>query len=227
MKGECILWNQPNQLNGPFNIYSYFVGANPPTSVNPTPIFPKINKTAFLSPFTFVVGDVTIRNNTFVAPFVSIRADEGTPFFIGSNCNLQDGVILHGLKNKYVEVNNKKYSIYMGSEVSCAHGSLIHGPCQIDRNVFIGFKTIVYNAQVGEGSFISSGAVVTGGVTLKSGSFVAPGAHIDTQKKADALSQVPKNEEEFALEVQRVNREFPSSYSMLFGKNKCTCGLSC
>jgi carbonic anhydrase len=227
LKGEFTLWNQPNQLNGPFNIYSYFVGANPSTSVNPTPIFPKINKTAFLSPFTFVVGDVTIRNNTFVAPFVSIRADEGTPFFIGGNCNLQDGVILHGLKNKYVEVNNKKYSIYMGSEVSCAHGSLIHGPCQIDQNVFIGFRAIVYNARVAEDCFISTGAVVTGGVTLKPCSFVPPGAHIDTQKKADTLSQVPKNEQEFALEVQRVNREFPSSYSMLFGKNKCTCGLSC
>jgi carbonic anhydrase len=227
LKGEFILWYHPNQLNGPFNMYSYFVGFNPPTSVNPTPIFPKINNTTFLSPFTYVVGDVTIRNNTFVAPFVSIRADEGTPFFIGSNCNLQDGVILHGLKNKYVEVNNKKYSIYIGSEVSCTHGSLIHGPCQIDRKVFIGFKAIVYNAQVGEGSFISSGAVVTGGVTLKPGSFVPPGAHIDTQKKADALSQVPKNEKEFAHEVQRVNQEFPSSYSLLFGKNKCTCGLSC
>jgi carbonic anhydrase len=220
------LWNYPNQSNGPFNVYSYFVGTNPPTSLNPTPIFPKINKTAFLSPFTYVVGDVTIRNNTFVAPFVSIRADEGTPFFIGSNCNLQDGVILHGLKNKYVEVNNKKYSIYIGDEVSCAHGSLIHGPCQIDRKVFIGFNAIVYNAQLGEGSFISTGGVVTGGVSLRPGSFVAPGAHIDTQKKADALSQVPKNEAEFAHEVQRVNQEFPVAYSMSFGKNKCTCGLA-
>jgi carbonic anhydrase len=227
LKGEFILWHDPNNLNGPFNIYSYFVGSNPLTSVNPTPIFPKINKTAFLSPFTYIVGDVTIRNNTYVGPFVSIRADEGTPFFIGSNCNLQDGVILHGLKNKHVEVNNRKYSVYIGDEVSCAHGSLIHGPCQIDKKVFIGFKAIVYHAQVGEGSFIASGAVVTGGVTLRPGSFVPPGAHIDNQKKADSLSNVPKNEQEFALEVQRVNQEFPSAYSFVFGKNRCTCGLSC
>jgi len=220
------LWRNPNNLNGPFNIYSYFIGSNPLTSVNPTPVFPKINKTAFLSPFTYIVGDVTIRKNTFVGPFVSVRADEGSPFYIGSNCNLQDGVILHGLKNKYFEVNNKKYSIYIDDEVSCAHGALIHGPCQIDKNVFIGFKAIVYNAQVGEGSFVTTGAVVTGGVTLKPGSFVPPEAHIDTQKKADSLSQVPKNEVEFAREVQRVNQEFPSSYSFLFGKDRCTCGFS-
>jgi carbonic anhydrase len=221
------LWHQQGYQYGPNNLYTYYVGYNPPTSVNPYPRFPTIHNQAFLSPFTFVVGDVTIQNNTFVAPFVSIRADEGTPFYIGSNSNLQDGVILHGLKNKYFEKDNKRYSIYIGNQVSCAHGALIHGPCRVDDNVFIGFKAIVYNAKIGEGSFISSGAVVTNGVILKPNSFVAPGASIDTQDKADSLGTVPKTEEEFAKEVQRVNQEFPAAYSLYFGKNKCSCGLAC
>ena len=212
--------------SGPYNIYSYFIGANPSTSFNPNPIFPKIKRTAFLSPFTSVIGDVTIRDYTYVAPFVSIRADEGSPFYIDRDCNLQDGVILHGLKNKHVNVNGKNYSIYIGPRVSCAHGSLIHGPCEIQQEVFVGFKAIVYNAQIGEGSFISTDAVVTGGVALKPHSFVPPGAHIDTQAKANSLSKVPISEVEFAKEVQRVNKEFPSSYSFLFGKIKCSCGLA-
>jgi carbonic anhydrase len=152
-----LLWNDQGYQNGPLNLYSYYVGYNPPTSVNPYPRFPSIHSSAYLSPFTFVVGDVTIQKNTYVGPFVSIRADEGTPFYIGSHSNLQDGVILHGLKNKYFEKNSKKYSIYIGSRVSCAHGALIHGPCRVDDNVFIGFKAIVYNAIIGTGSFISSG----------------------------------------------------------------------
>ncbi|MDR4948058.1 carbonate dehydratase [Neobacillus cucumis] len=213
-------------LYGPYNIYSYFIGSNPPTSFNPNPIFPKIKRTAFLSPFTYVVGDVSIQDNTYVGPFVSIRADEGSPFYIGEDCNLQDGVILHGLKNKYVVVKGKHYSIYIGPRVSCAHGSLIHGPCEIGADVFVGFKAIVYNTQIGEGCFISPNAVVTGGVKLKAHSFVPPGANIDTQAKADRLSKVPKNEEEFAKEVQRVNREFPLTYSIFFGKTKCSCGLT-
>jgi carbonic anhydrase len=221
------MWNNQGNPNGPFNIYSYYVGYNPPTTVNPYPNFPKIHNQAFLSPFTYIVGDVTIQNNTYVAPFVSIRADEGTPFYIGSNSNLQDGVILHGLKNKYVEKNAKRYSIFIGNGVSCAHGSLVHGPCQVDDNVFVGFKAIVYNARIAEGCFISSGAVVTNGVELKPHSFVPPGANIDTQEKANRLSPVPKTEEEFAKEVKRVNQEFPAAYSLFFGKNKCTCGLSC
>ncbi|WP_462413025.1 LbetaH domain-containing protein [Neobacillus sp. Marseille-QA0830] len=213
--------------HGPYNIYSYFVGSNPPTSWNPNPLTPKIHQTALLSPFTFVVGDVTIRENSFAAPFVSIRADEGTPFYIGRNTNLQDGVILHGLKEKYVDKNDQKFSIYIGNEVSCAHGSLIHGPSLIEDQVFIGFKAIVYNATIGEGSFISSTAVVTGGVTIKPNRFVPPGAYIDTQAKADSLKEVPKTEEEFAKEVQRVNQEFPAAYSILLGKTRCSCGLAC
>ncbi|GHI00219.1 carbonate dehydratase [Neobacillus kokaensis] len=217
--------NHAGNQNGPFNIYSYYVGYNPPTTVNPYPRYPKIHNRSFLSPFTFVVGDVTINSNTYVGPFVSIRADEGTPFYIGSNSNLQDGVILHGLRNKYIQKSNKRYSIYIGNKVSCAHGSLIHGPCRVDDDVFIGFKAIVYNAVIGEGCFISSSAVVTNGVKLKPNCFVPPGANIDTQEKANRLSPMPKNEEEFAKEVQRVNQEFPASYSIYFGKNKCSCGF--
>jgi carbonic anhydrase len=221
------LWNYQGYQNGPLNLYSYYVGYNPPTSVNPFPGFPSIHSSAFLSPFTFVVGDVTIQENTYVGPFVSIRTDEGTPFYIGRNSNLQDGVILHGIKNKYFEKDNKKYSIYIGTHVSCAHGALVHGPCRVDDEVFIGFKAIVYNAIIGGGSFISSGAVVTNGVVLKPNSFVPPGANVDTQEKANVLATVPGTEEEFAKEVQRVNSEFPSAYSLYFGKNKCSCGLAC
>jgi carbonic anhydrase len=221
------LWNYQGYQNGPYNLYCYYVGYNPPTSVNPYPRFPSIDRSAFLSPFTFVVGDVTIQNNTYVGPFVSIRADEGTPFFIGSNSNLQDGVILHGLKNKYFEKNSRKYSIYIGDRVSCAHGALVHGPCRVDDDVFIGFKAIVYNAIIGAGSFISSGAVVTNGVEIAPNSFVPPGANIDTQEKANKLATVPDTEEEFAKAVQQVNQEFPAAYSLYFGKTKCSCGLAC
>ncbi|MDQ0201547.1 hypothetical protein [Neobacillus ginsengisoli] len=53
-----------------------------------------------------------------------------------------------------------------------------------------------------------------------------PGAHIDTQSKADSLSAVPSDSKEFTHEVQRVNQEFPSSYQLLFGKDRCSCGFA-
>ncbi|MBM7661821.1 carbon dioxide concentrating mechanism protein CcmM [Bacillus mesophilus] len=210
---------------GPYNMYTYFIGANPVTSFNPVSYYPLIDPSSYLSPFSYIVGKVFIRKNVFIGPFVSIRADEGTPFFIGSDSNLQDGVILHGLKQKYVTVQNKRFSIFIGKRVTCAHGSLIHGPVYIGHDTFVGFNAIVYNAKVEEGCFISSGAVVTNGVTLKANRFVPPGASIDSQDKADSLKSVPKSSEEFAKDVQRVNREFPPSYSLFFGETRCSCGL--
>ncbi|WP_439873737.1 carbonate dehydratase [Bacillus mycoides] len=205
--------------------FAPFISPNPITSFNPIRRYPKIDKTAFISPFSSVIGDVRIKDNVYVAPNVSVRADEGTPFYISSNTNLQDGVILHGLLNKFVSVDDKEYSIYIGKKVSVAHGALIHGPCYIGNKVFVGFKSIVYNAIIGEGTFISYNAVVTNGVRVSRNRFVPPGANIDTQEKADALFRVPTDEEEFAREVQRVNQEFPASYNLLFGSHRCSCGM--
>ncbi len=46
----------------------------------------------------------------------SVRADEGSPFFIGPSRALQDGVTLHGLKDKVILVQGRAYSIVGGSE---------------------------------------------------------------------------------------------------------------
>lgn len=208
------------------NCFEPFISLNPKTTFNPVQRFPNIHKTAFVSQFSSVIGDVTLNNNVYVAPNVSIRADEGTPFYIGSNTNIQDGVILHGLLNKWISVGEKRYSIFIGKEVSIAHGALIHGPSYIGDKVFVGFNAIVYNAIVGKGSFISYNAVVINGVRIPPNKFVPPGANIDSQEKADALSPVPEDSKEFAREVQRVNQEFPASYHLLFGKNRCSCGIA-
>jgi carbonic anhydrase/acetyltransferase-like protein (isoleucine patch superfamily) len=146
-------------------------------SFNPIQRFPKIDKSSFISQFSSVIGDVTIKKNIYVAPNVSIRADEGTPLYIGSNTNIQDGVILHGLVGRRIQVGGKSYSVFIGKEVSVAHGTLIHGPCYIADNIFVGFNAIVYNAIVGKGSFISYNAVVTNGVQIPPIRFVPPGAN--------------------------------------------------
>ncbi|KAB3531159.1 carbonate dehydratase [Alkaliphilus serpentinus] len=211
----------------PFNIYAAFISPNPLTSFAPYSYYPRIHSSSFVGPFSSIIGAVTIDENVFIAPNVSIRADEGYPFYIGKNTNLQDGVILHGLKDERVKVQNKLYSIFIGNGVSCAHGSTIHGPCYIEDNCFIGFNSIVFNAHLKEGVYVSSNSVVTNGVTIPKNSFVPPGASIDSQEKANALKPVPPDKEAFAQEVKRVNEEFPPSYSLLLGLRRCSCGLAC
>ncbi|MDF2944332.1 MAG: Carbonate dehydratase [Herbinix sp.] len=212
---------------GSFNINAHFIAPNPRTSFNIKSIRPLIDTTAYVGPFSSIIGDVTIGKNVFIAPNVSIRADEGTPFFIDSCTNIQDGVILHGLVNGRVMEGNIEYSIFIGKHVSCAHGCIIHGPCKIGDNVFIGFHSIVLNAIIGTCCYISHNALVTGGIKVAPNRFVPAGAIIDTQAKADMLRPVPQSQEEFAQEVQHINNEFPDAYSLMFGATKCSCGLSC
>lgn len=216
-----------NKPIGKANSYSYFVGGNPPTSFNRISVYPKIDRTAFIGPFSSVIGDVRIDKNVFVACNVTLRADEGTPFYIGCKTNLQDGVILHGLKDSTFTVDNKEYSIYIGSEASIAHGAMIHGPCVVGNKVFVGFNAIVFNAFVEQGCYIELGAIVTGGVRIPANRYVPIGAIIDTQEKADKLEQVPQSQEEFAEKVIKVNVEFAESYSLKFGDTRCSCGLNC
>lgn len=84
---------------GTFNTNVHFIAPNPRTSFNPESVIPSIDPTVYLGPFSSIIGDVTIRENVFIAPNVSIRADEGFPFYIDSDTNIQDGVILHGLEH--------------------------------------------------------------------------------------------------------------------------------
>lgn len=213
--------------DGPYNQWVRFISPNPMTSFNQQITEPRIEEGTFVGPFSSVIGDVTVKANTFIAPNVSVRADEGTPFYIGEESNLQDGVILHGLKDGRVQVKGKSYSIYMDRSVTAAHGAIIHGPVFIGQEAFIGFHALVFQAIIGNRTYISNNAVVTGKVIVGDNRFVPPGAVIDTQQKADQLGYLPKDAEAFAKEVQRVNREFSSSYSLMFGQHRCSCGLAC
>lgn len=205
----------------PVNSFTYYVGENPSTTFIPLGTCPKISPYAFIGPFSSVIGDVTIDDNVFVGCNVAIRADEGSPFYIGKNSNLQDGVILHGTEKGKIFMCDKLYSIYISNNVSCAHGSLIHGPCLIKSNVFVGFNSIVYNAIIGENCFIGLQALVTGKVTIPDNRSIPSGSIIDTQEKANALPEVTQTEIDFAKHVLFVNKQFSKSYPLTLGSCHC------
>ena len=201
------------------NQCSYFVAPNPITDFNKTSVYPTIHNSSFIGPFSCIIGNVTIEENVFIASNVSIRADEGTPFYIGSGTNIQDGTIFHGLANSTINYENNNYSIYLSDNVTCAHKCVIHGPCFIGSKVFIGFNSTVFNAIIEENTYISSGAIVTGGVKINPGRFVPTGALIDTQEKADALECVSQNEIDFVEDILHCNHQYPEAYLKLFKDN--------
>ncbi|MCX7614203.1 MAG: carbonate dehydratase [Clostridiales bacterium] len=205
-----------------FNINAHFIVPNPKTTFNENSVSPSIDPTSFVGPFSTIIGDVTIRQNVFIAPNVSIRADVGYPFFIDSNTNLQDGVILHGRVNGRIIYGDREYSIYIGRYVTCAQNSLIYGPCEIHDDSYIGFKSIISDALISSGCFISPYVLITGGVTLAPNRFVSVGSVIDTQAKADRLGPVTQEQKDFAQESLNVNKQLSHAYISMYGASVCS-----
>lgn len=170
-----------------------------------------VHPTAFVHPNASVIGRVVLGAHVHVAAEAALRADEGTPFFVGSRTNVQDGVVLHALKGKWVVVDGRQWAIYVGERVSLAHQALVHGPCFIGDDTFVGFKAVVHDAVVGRGCWIGIGAIVVG-VEIPEDRFVPHGSLIDTPEKAMALPQVEPHQRHFNEDVVEVNHGLVNAY---------------
>jgi carbonic anhydrase/acetyltransferase-like protein (isoleucine patch superfamily) len=176
--------------------------ANPRTTWNSAARIPTVSATAFVDESATLIGDVHVGEEVYIAPGVSLRADEASPIIIGNGCNIQDGAIFHGLKGS---------SITLGNRISIAHGAIVHGPMKIGNDSFVGFNSVVHASTLGERCFVGHGAVVIG-VKLAEGRFVPHGALVDSQEKANALGPVPESLLGFNEEVVEVNEEFAKGY---------------
>jgi SulP family sulfate permease len=172
---------------------------------------PLISKTAYVHPTATIIGRVVVGDRAHIAADTSVRADEGAPFHIGPNTNIQDGVILHALKDKRVMVAGEPWAIYVGKNVSIAHDALVHGPCYIGDDTFVGFKAVVHDSIIGSRCFIGIGAVVVG-VEIPDGRFVPHGRIVDSADAVEALPHVSDAHREFNEDVVEVNRGLAVAY---------------
>lgn len=177
---------------------------NPTCSFNKECKYPNIEKESFCDEMCAVIGDVRIGKNVYVAPFVSLRADEGTPIIIGDESNVQDGVIVHALENTSVEI---------GKKTSIAHGAIVHGPTKIGDNSFVGFKAVIHSSEIGNECFIGHGAIVVG-VKISDNKLVPHGAIITDQEKADNLPESTSDLFRFNEGVLKVNCELARGYRL-------------
>lgn len=189
---------------------------NPVTSFVPKSYQPKVDNKSFVQPNASVIGSVTLSEGVLVSPFASIRGDEGTPIYIGKNSNVQDGVVIHGLENKFIEKDGEKYSVYIGENVSLAHQAQVHGPAKIGNDTFVGMQSFVFKSEVGDNVVIEPAAKVIG-VKVESGRYVPAGEVVKTQEQADNL---PKITPEYSMkhlneEVVHVNKELNKGYGAL------------
>jgi carbonic anhydrase/acetyltransferase-like protein (isoleucine patch superfamily) len=159
---------------------------------------PVIGEGSFVHPLAAVIGNVILGKNVMVAPTACVRGDEGQPLHVGDDSNVQDGVVIHALETEQdgkpveknmMEVNGKKYAVYVGNRVSLAHQVQIHGPAVVMDDTFVGMKVLVFKSSVGKNCVIEP-SVTLMGVKVADGRYVPAGSVIKNQVDADALPVV-------------------------------------
>ena len=109
---------------------------------------PNIHPSVFVSESAYIVGDVTIGENSSVWPGAVIRGDYGK-IIIGKACSIQDNCVLH--TDDYLE---------LGDNVLMTHGAVVHGGV-IGSNVLLGMNSAVLeSARVGNYVLVGACALV-------------------------------------------------------------------
>ncbi len=193
------------------------------STASPTPLFsqvlplnslmqPKIDQTAHIHSFSSIVGDVAIGANVLVAPGVSMRAEEGGALYVGEGANLQDGVVIHGLEQGRVLGDDQHpYSVWIGKNTSITHMALIHGPAYVGDGCFIGFRSTIINARIGNGCIVMMHALIQD-VEIAAEKFVPSGSIITSQEQADRLPHVQEADAQFAAHMVGTNQALRSGH---------------
>lgn len=194
------------------------IHANPKTTFAKQSVIPNIAHDTAVHPTANVIGNVIIASGVNIAPEAVIRGDEGSPIYIGKNSNVQDQVIVHGLKGKYVNEKGINYSVYVGEHSSLAHQSQVHGPAKIGNNVFVGMQALVFKSEIQDGVVIEPAAKIIG-VKIPSGKYVPAGEVIKTQSQVDNLPDITEDYKHKHMneEVIEVNRELAEGYLAQLG----------
>jgi carbonic anhydrase/acetyltransferase-like protein (isoleucine patch superfamily) len=124
---------------------------------------PKLGEAVFIAEGAMIVGDVEIGDHSSVWFNAVIRGDVNY-IRIGKHTNIQDGSILHVMKDQY--------PLILHDYVTVGHGAMLHG-CEIASNCLIGMRaTILNNAKVGAHSIVAAGALITEGMVIPERSLV-------------------------------------------------------
>ncbi|MFZ5646056.1 MAG: transferase [Bacillota bacterium] len=179
-----------------------FLESSPVTSWSGEIKRPHVHPTTYIHHSAVLIGDVRVGKNVIICPGVVLRADEGAPIIIGEGSNIQDRVIMHCLNGSSIEI---------GERCSIAHGAVIHGPCVLGRETFVGFNAVVHNARLGSNCFVYHCALVTS-VDLAHATLVPAGRMLQSQEEAEGLPAASPREMEFISKVLGVNEELRRGY---------------
>ena len=178
---------------------------------NPNGDLPVVHDTAFVDPTAILCGKVIVEANVFIGPYAVIRADEVDEngsmeaIVIGANSNIQDGVVIHCKAGGGVNI---------GRDTSIAHRSIVHGPCEVGDNVFIGFNSVLFNCTVGAGSVVRHNSVVEG-CQVPPGFHIPSTTNIHSDAELATITPVTPDQAGFSESVTQANLELVRGYKRI------------
>lgn len=126
---------------------------------------PQVSQRVMIAPESYVLGDVTIGDDSSVWPGAIVRGDMHT-ITIGKRTSVQDGAVLHITHAS--DYNPNGHPLTIGNDVTIGHQACLHG-CTVGSEVLIGI-----------GSTILDGAVVEDQVIIAAGTLVPPGKRLES-----------------------------------------------
>jgi carbonic anhydrase/acetyltransferase-like protein (isoleucine patch superfamily) len=122
---------------------------------------PQIAASAYVDPAAVIIGDVVLGEDSSVWPCSVIRGDVHY-IRIGARTNIQDGSILHVMRDEY--------PLILGDDVTIGHSVTLHG-CTIESRCLIGMGAVILNGVV-----VGSGSIVAAGTLLAERTVIPPGS---------------------------------------------------
>src|SRR6187549_3254689 len=112
---------------------------------------PRVHPSAFIDDSAQVIGDVEIGEESSVWMCVVIRGDVNR-IRVGRRSNVQDGTIVHVMKDTHPTL--------IGDDVTIGHGAVVHG-CTVEDRCLIGMGAILLNGvTVGTESIVAAGSLL-------------------------------------------------------------------
>ena len=161
---------------------------------------PAVDAAANVHEFSLVEGNVSVGAGAMIAPGTAVTAAPGASVVVGDRAQLLPGVIAEATSGPQVSAGEGSCSIWIGEGTAIAHKSLVHSPVYIGQNCFVGFRSTVYNARLGDGCIVKMHALIQD-VEVPPGKCIASGSVITSQHQADQLPNVRPEDIEFAKEV--------------------------
>jgi len=163
---------------------------------------PRIHPSCYIDESAQVIGDVEIGENSSVWMNAVLRGDVFA-IRIGSNSNVQDCCVLHGMRYKY--------GVIMGDWVTVGHSVTLHG-CTVGDRCLIGMGAVVLNnARIGAGCIIAAGTVIPEDTVVEPYSLWmgVPGRfrkRIDDEKSQQMILMYAKNYVDYTNEYREADQ---------------------